>query len=261
MIFLREKKRIAKCIEWKRITKQKRLIIHSTNTRYLCFNINLINLLWYFDNLQSLAEIIELCGHTAYFKSETTKLGPLSKKAAKRLVKVIVDWTVREFVWLSLKDFPKVFEKIKELIPRESICLYFIPKEEGNNPSGLLYNSFRRRHQLLREETGIRRNQKSQEKKAPLAFNQEQLPVEVDLIRQRLISRSEPWSSIMEDWKATFNYRRNEIMSIHLADIFNRWPKFKHKKGMEMVILFILLVETFKFLNLEYPIHQNLISE
>lgn len=180
-------------------------------------------------------------GHTAYFEQEKAKLGPLCKKAKKRLVQVIVDWTVRELVWLSLKDFPKVFGKIKDLFPRENMCLYFIPKEGHHNPSGLLYNSFRRRHQLLREETGIRRNQKFELKDVFITTTREVLPSEVDLVRQRLISRSEPWGSIVEDWKATFIYRRNEILTIPLADVFNRWTKFKHKKGMEMVIVFFPL--------------------
>lgn len=183
-------------------------------------------------------EIIKLYGQTAYFEKEQKKLGPLCKKAKKRLVHLIVDWTIRETVWLALKDYPIVFEKIQAIFPRETLCMYFIPKEEEVSPSGLLYNHFRRRHSLLHEETGICRNQKTKKEKKQI-ISLQVLPSNIDLIRQRLISRSEPWSKILEDWKNTFEYRRNEVLTTPLADIFNRWPKYKNKKGMEMVIFLI----------------------
>lgn len=184
-----------------------------------------------------MTKIIEFYGKTEYFDKEKSNLGPLNKKAKKKLIKIIVDWTVREMIWLSLKDFPTLFEKIKDIFPKESMCMYFVPKEGDNNPSGPLYNAFRRSHQLLRQETGLRRNQLSAKKQKDNAATQEVLPSEIDVIRQRLISRSEPWNAIMEDWRKTFVYRRNEIVTTPLADVFNRWTKYKHKRGVEMVNL------------------------
>uniref|UniRef100_T1H0H2 Uncharacterized protein n=1 Tax=Megaselia scalaris TaxID=36166 RepID=T1H0H2_MEGSC len=54
-------------------------------------------------------------------------------------------------------------------------------------------------------------------------------------IRKELLSRYEPWDRIKSDWKETFDYRRNEIMTKKLVDIFRRWPKYCKEKGKEFV--------------------------
>lgn len=187
--------------------------------------------------LQDLQLIINRYGQRNYFEKEKASLGSLSNKARKKLIRTIVDWTTREFIWLSLKDFPKLFSKIKEIFQNENEKLYFIARGPGNpHPSGQLYNAFRRSHEALRAETGISRNQKTKSKK-PNKAEFKELPAQVDAIRQRLIDRSEPWDKVLTDWKETFVYRRKEVMILPTTKTLTRWPKFKKQRGYEMVII------------------------
>lgn len=178
-----------------------------------------------------------------YFKKQKTNV-PLSDQARKKLIKIIVDWTVREMVWLKQSDYPILFKKIKSIFPKETLELYFISKGNGNkNPSGALYNCFRRRHNLFKKEIGFESHVQIQ-KPSKASINIDvinTLPKPVEVIRQRLINRSEPWSSVLLDWKETYPSRRNEILTKKLDEVFARWPKFKYKDGIEMVCLYINL--------------------
>lgn len=181
-------------------------------------------------------DLIKLYGNTDYFYKENASSGPLSGKARKKLAAIIVDYTIRENIWLSLKDFPILCCKIKEVFPKESEKLYFIGIGRGNsNPTGLLYNMFRRRHYEHRLEIGIERNQRKKTKKED-SMTTTDLPNAMEVLRQQLISRSEPWNSVMEWWKATFHFRRIEVMQLPTVKVLDRWPKFKQQpKGIDMV--------------------------
>ncbi|KAL5289761.1 hypothetical protein ACFFRR_009656 [Megaselia abdita] len=139
-------------------------------------------------------------------------------------------------VWLTLKNFKQMFAKIKAIFPFEDMESYFVPIGPGNRSvSGLLYNSFRARHDASKQDRGIipkKRNVKKTEAQQPFV-----IPQNIDVIRQRLIHRSEPWPATIVDWKTTFDFRRKEIMSLKLAEVLKRWPKFQHKNGTEMIEL------------------------
>lgn len=169
---------------------------------------------------------------------------PLSEPARKKLIKIIVEWTARNLVWLSVNDFPKLFEKIVSIFPNEHISSYYVAKSKANkSPSGHLYNAFKKRHEQVKKENNLRRNQKPKKQEEPLTPLL--LPEKIDVIRQRLIHRSEPWTAVLDDWKYTFELRRMEVTNIKgmkLAEFLKRWPKFQHKRGTE-------LVRTFRYLS------------
>lgn len=179
-------------------------------------------------------------GKIAFLKKEqdNNPEKPLPEAARKVLIKSIIEWTVRNVVWISVKDFPKLFKNIKELFPNEGIDLYFIQKCPGNyGYSGALFNAFRTRHKILRKETGIRKNNAIAKKTVaePLKLSSIDIPRDVEVIRQGLISRYEPWDNILEDWRKTFDFRRREIKDLPLAKVLLRWPKFNSSRGYEMV--------------------------
>lgn len=126
------------------------------------------------------------------------------------------------------------------MFPNEHISCYYIAKTSANpNPSGHLYNAFKKRHEQFKKEYNIRRNQKPEKKYCPPIAPV--LPANIDVIRQRLIHRSDPWASVLEDWKFTFEYRRKEVKDnkkLKLAEFLKRWSKFQHKRGVEMVRAF-----------------------
>lgn len=189
-----------------------------------------------------MADIIKAAGLTNYFKKQNHPDKPLSDSAHGKLIKMIVEWTVRNMIWLSLTDFKIMVDKIVTMFPNESRKDYFIPKDPNPNPSGPLYNAFKKRHEHLRKELGIRRNQKPS-KKVKQPQKELAIPEKIDVVRQRLIHRAEPWEAVLEDWKHTFPYRRSEIENkkISLVNVLQRWPKFQHKRGVAMVsFLFIL---------------------
>lgn len=185
-------------------------------------------------------------GQLQYFQREKKKNPdrPLSDEARGRLVKAIVEWTVQHSVWLSVLDHQKLFQRIQEFFPNETVSLYFINKTKSSSYSGELYNSYRGRHRKFQNETGIRKNNPAKNK-ADLEVGEPKdvktitvLSTEIEVIRQRLISRAEPWEEILIDWKNTYNYRRSEIKKYSLSIALSRWPKFNHIRGGEMVIRF-----------------------
>lgn len=186
-------------------------------------------------------EILTEVGRMAFLKNEQDKNcgKPLPEAARKVLIKSIIEWTVRNVVWISVKDFPKIFKNIKELFPNEGMDLYFIQKCPGNNSySGALFNAFRARHKIFRKETGIRKNnpavKRDVEQVKPSVID---IPRDVEVIRQGLISRFEPWDKILEDWGKSFDFRRREITDLPLAKVLSRWPKFNSSRGYEMVTM------------------------
>lgn len=186
-----------------------------------------------------------MMGQYSYFCKQRRDSTILSEYARKKLIKTIVEWSVRKCVWIALKDYPTVFLKIKGFFPNEKMSLYFIPKGPGNAyPSGNLYNHFRRRHKLFRMETGIRKNQSSEKEPQSTPWVFQISKENANLVRQRLISRSEPWEEILDDWKQTFEYRRVELKEYSFAEFLNRWPKFNHKRGMEMVIICLKFINS-----------------
>lgn len=133
---------------------------------------------------------------------------PLPDYARERLIKTIVEWTVQHYVWVSTKDNEALFKKIKDFFPHETISLYFLDKKISGSYSGGFYNSFRTRHRKLQLETGIRKNNPSKKKTDPVSEKgsdeKNYKPVvplleNIEVIRQRLISRAEPWEEILSD--------------------------------------------------------------
>lgn len=202
-----------------------------------------------------MADIIKAAGLTSYFKKQTHSDKPLSNAAHGKLIKMIIEWTVRNMIWLSLGDFKVMVDKIVAMFPNEARKDYFVPKDPDPNPSGPLYNAFKKRHEHLREELGIRRNQMPR-KKEKKALEEVVIPEKIDVIRQRLIHRAELWVSVLDDWKLTFQYRHKEVEAKPLANFLQRWPKFQHKRGVDMVSSFLFchkLVYNMKGNSLEFP--------
>lgn len=107
---------------------------------------------------------------------------------------------------MSLADFPKLFEKFVSIFPNESIRYYFVSKSEGNlSPSGLLYNAFKTRHHSIKKGEGHSEEPNSQETRSTCFIEN------IDIIKQRLIYRAEPWAVSMEDCKNTVEYKRREV--------------------------------------------------
>lgn len=195
-------------------------------------------------------EILKDRGQLSYFRKEKLKKPnlPLTDEARKILIKTIVEWTVNHMIWVSTNDFENLFAKIKDYFPHESMSIYYVDKKKSGNYSGQLYNAYRSRHKRNRIETGIRKNNPAEKKNKndsepkkigdTLIVTIHPLPKDIEVIRQRLISRGEPWEEILKDWKSTFEYRRPEIMDLPLSTVLNRWPKFNHTKGSEMVSIF-----------------------
>lgn len=192
-------------------------------------------------------DILKDVGQLTYFIREKKKNPdlPLSDEARKHLIHSIVEWTCRNFIWMSTTDCDDLFKQIKEYFPHENLTLYFRDKKTYGNYSGEFYNHFRARHDRLKEETGIRKNNTSGKKKVVLDLEKKDedeelqpLPKTVEVIRQRLISRAEPWEEVLSDWKKTFESRRSEIKDRTLAVVLKRWPKFNHSRGSEMVTIF-----------------------
>lgn len=150
--------------------------------------------------------------------------GVLNEKNRQILIKAIVSYTVDERIWISLEDFPKVFEMIKRVFSDETMDLYFT--NTRGRPSGALYQAFRYQHAILRKENpGLKKNRKRDPKPEAVVriMNDDS-----EGIRKELLTRIEPWTRVLEDWKKTFDARHSEIYAkgSKLNVIFDRWPTF-----------------------------------
>lgn len=75
-----------------------------------------------------------------------------------------MEYTTTNFIWVELKEFPIVFDKIKELFPDETMDLYFTPKTSTTHAGGELFNAYRYAHYELQKTTGIGKNKKQKKR-------------------------------------------------------------------------------------------------
>lgn len=173
-----------------------------------------------------------------YKKLVVDTKGNLDTTSRKRLIRTIVEYTVQEKIWVSQKEFPILFDKIKDIFPAECMDVYFVPKSKYNeNPSGLLWSNFRYSHSLLKKECGITKN--TQKKRKIDAYENDDCMIssaESELIRKDLLVRFEPWRRVLSDWEKTCMERRSELLKHeNLSNVFLRWPKYKTSAGKELV--------------------------
>lgn len=129
------------------------------------------------------------------------------------------------------------FEKIKELFPEENIDHYFI-KNSGKQSytTGLLFSHYKYRHELLKKELKISKNEKQLKpprNSSNIESNTDKIQIET--LRKELIGKHEPWEDIVSGWKKTCSERMLEMCDRDLAKILNRWPKYKALRGYELV--------------------------
>lgn len=162
--------------------------------------------------------------------------GKLDSKSRKKLMQVILQYTTHNKIWVPQESYRKVFDMIKAVYPDESMDIWYIPRSEGNrNPGGIIFSGFKYEREKLATDCGLRKNCKKGTKNEE--SNQSSIGIDDDAesTRKLLIGRDEPWDQILDDWKKTVEYRRKEICSLKLVDVFNRWPKYKKTRGKELV--------------------------
>lgn len=105
------------------------------------------------------------------------------------------------------------------------------------SPGGQLFSNFKYRHDILTKETGIRKNNQKilKVEKAPDLRKSDITPEVLEEIRTALIGRTELWNRISLDWRKTCADRRNEILKLEVSEVFARWPKYKHKRAVDLV--------------------------
>ncbi|KAL5280610.1 hypothetical protein ACFFRR_009309 [Megaselia abdita] len=163
----------------------------------------------------------------------------LSPKLRRYLIEAIVEYTTSKFIWVEQAEFKVLFDRIKEVFPKESLDLYFVPGTSTTCPGGALFNAYRYAHARLQKETGISRRKRTKKTLAEVRPEHKSTLTkkENDNLRRELIGREEPWEAIREDWVKTFAYRRNEIEKNGCASVIPRWPKLKKKRGYELIEL------------------------
>lgn len=193
----------------------------------------------YLQNLEKALQSFPAFQRCMEYKGATE---PLPDKRRDDLVKAIVEYTTLNFIWIKQSEFEIVFKKIKELFPMETMDNYYIEKKEGQKSAGgELYNRFRYFHSMLQKETGIKKN-RNPKKDDSIEHNEntEDFDNTMDELRRELIGRHDPWDQILIDWRKTYDYRRNDILSKGLAQSVPRWPKFKNKQGPQLVSILLL---------------------
>lgn len=163
--------------------------------------------------------------------------GILTDKNRKELIHTIISYTTDNRIWVPQNQYVEIFEMVKKYFKEETLDIWYCPKSKGQkNPTGDLFMAFRNERARLSKDFGITKNYKQSKENAQVSTAV--MDTTSEGIRKELLSRYEPWDRIKSDWKETFDYRRNEIMTKKLVDIFRRWPKYCKEKGKEFVSIF-----------------------
>lgn len=194
---------------------------------------------------QNLKGVLQQYGVYDYLIQQQQDFGKLSKKGRSKLIHTIVEHTVFNYIWIEQQEFVILFDMIKTIFKNEDMDKYFIPiSENRKSAGGQLFTHFKYRHDILTKECGIRKNKKKKDSsKEKSDIVPETSDIAAEVLRKELIGRSEPWQRIVDDWKKSCYTRRQEILSMETNDIIARWPKFKNKRGIDLVCVFVLILK------------------
>ncbi|XP_055605922.1 uncharacterized protein LOC129754079 isoform X2 [Uranotaenia lowii] len=163
------------------------------------------------------------------------KLGELSQHKSKVLVDVIAQWHLQNRSSLTSQDLRTYALSVTTLFPFEDAKKYYVPKAGGRkNNSGKIANRIgnikqRKRRLDLQEE----KHAESCKIGPPSEEKLDRLVIEAN---QWLELNCQPWSTVLDNWKTSFQFRKKHLRAEKCIDkIFTTYPQLKYENGYQLI--------------------------